>query len=147
MTAWYVKAASYIQGTPIRVAFVSTNSITQGEQVGVLWRALFDQGVKIHFAHRTFAWESEARGKAHVHVVIIGFGAFDFAPKRLYEYEAVASAPAGKSNNEGADRGGCHRRRGGEHQPVSFCRPGYGAHGPQQAALSGAGDCFRQYAE
>ena len=100
VSAWYVKAASYVQGTRVRVAFVSTNSITQGEQVGVLWRSLLDQGVKIHFAHRTFAWESEARGKAHVHVVIVGFGAFDFAPKRLYEYEAVAPAPAGQANDE-----------------------------------------------
>ena len=92
VTAWYVKAASYIKGTHIRVAFVSTNSIAQGEQVGILWHALFDQQIKIHFAHGTFAWESEAKGKAHVHVVIIGFGAFDFAPKKLYEYEAVRSA-------------------------------------------------------
>ncbi len=98
VTAWYVKAACYVQGTPVRVAFVSTNSISQGEQVGVLWRALFDQGMKIHFAHRTFAWESEAKGKAHVHVVIIGFGAGDFAAKRLYEYEAVSSAPSDRSN-------------------------------------------------
>ena len=95
VSAWYVRAVSYIQGTRIRVAFVSTNSITQGEQVGVLWGALFAQGVKIHFAHRTFAWESEAKGKAHVHVVIIGFGAIDFAPKRLYEYEAVSPARSG----------------------------------------------------
>jgi hypothetical protein len=92
VTAWYLRAASYIQGTRTRVAFVSTNSITQGEQVGVLWRALFEQGIKVHFAHTTFAWESEARGKAHVHVVIIGFGAFDFAPKQLYEYEPASSA-------------------------------------------------------
>jgi len=100
VTAWYVKAALYIQGTRSRVAFVSTNSISQGEQVGVLWRALFDLGIKIHFAHTTFAWESEAKGKAHVHVVIIGFGALDFAPKQLYEYEAVASAPSKTSNEE-----------------------------------------------
>ena len=100
VTAWYVKAACYVQGTPVRVAFVSTNRISQGEQVGVLWRALFDQGMKIHFAHRTFAWESEAKGKAHVHVVIIGFGAGDFAAKRLYEYEAVSSAPSDRSNEQ-----------------------------------------------
>jgi hypothetical protein len=92
VTAWYVKAASYIQGSNIRVAFVSTNSISQGEQVGVLWQALFGQGVKIHFAHRTFAWESEAKGKAHVHVIIVGFGALDFAPKLIYECESVARA-------------------------------------------------------
>ncbi len=80
------KAAEYIQGTRIRVGFVSTNSISQGEQAGALWNPLFRQfGLKIHFAHRTFAWESEARGKAHVHVVIIGFAAFDAANKRIYE--------------------------------------------------------------
>ncbi len=88
VTGWYVKAAEYIQGTQIRVGFVSTNSVTQGEQVGVLWKFLFQHyGIKIHFGHRTFAWESEARGKAHVHVVIIGFGAFDITNKRIYEYE------------------------------------------------------------
>jgi hypothetical protein len=104
VAAWYVKAASYVQGVAVRVAFVSTNSISQGEQVGILWRALFDQGMKIHFAHRTFAWESEAKGKAHVHVVIVGFGAEDFVPKRLYEYEAGASAASdGASGREGGE--------------------------------------------
>ena len=82
VTAWYVKALAYIQRFQIHVAFVSTNSITQGEQVGVLWRTMFEQGVKIHFAHRTFPWESEAKGKAHVHVVIIGFGFVDSGPKK-----------------------------------------------------------------
>ena len=78
VTAWYFKAAEYIQGTKTVVGFVSTNSISQGEQVGILWNELFTQyHLKIHFAHRTFAWESEARGKAHVHVVIIGFAAFN----------------------------------------------------------------------
>ncbi|MCK4624712.1 MAG: class I SAM-dependent DNA methyltransferase [Phycisphaerae bacterium] len=87
VTGWYRKAAEYIKGTQIVVGFVSTNSITQGEQVGVLWNPLFQNfGLKIHFAHRTFAWESEARGKAHVHVVIIGFAAFDRPNKRIYEY-------------------------------------------------------------
>ncbi len=72
---WFVKAAQYIVGTTIRVGFVATNSITQGEQVGLLWADMFDrQGVKIQFAYQTFPWESEARGKAHVHVVVIGFG-------------------------------------------------------------------------
>lgn len=87
VTGWYGQAAEYIQGTKIRCAFVSTNSITQGEQVSVLWPALFSRGVRIHFAYRTFPWESEARGKAHVHVVIIGFsiGEPDEA-KRIYEY-------------------------------------------------------------
>jgi hypothetical protein len=88
VTAWYRKASEYIQGTRIVAAFVSTNSITQGEQVSLLWPTLFSQyGIKIHFAHRTFPWESEARGKAHVHVVILGFGAFDPTDKRIYDYD------------------------------------------------------------
>ena len=88
VTAWYFKAAEFIQGTRIEVGFVSTNSISQGEQVGVLWNPLFQRSnLKIHFAHRTFSWESEARGKAHVHVVIIGFGASDTTNKRIYDYE------------------------------------------------------------
>jgi len=67
VTGWYFKAADYIQDTRIVVGFVSTNSISQGEQVGVLWNHLFQHwALKIHFAHRTFAWASEARGKAHV---------------------------------------------------------------------------------
>jgi hypothetical protein len=87
VTGWYRKAAEYIQGSRIQVGFVSTNSISQGEQVGALWNPLFHGfGLKIHFAHRTFRWESEARGKAHVHVVIIGFGAFDTPNKRIYDY-------------------------------------------------------------
>jgi len=88
VSAWYFKAAKYIQGTRIRCAFVSTNSITQGEQAGLLWNCLFSQyKLKIHFAHRTFPWTSEAKGKAHVHVVIVGFGAFDLAPKQIFDYE------------------------------------------------------------
>lgn len=88
VTAWYRKAAEYINGTHIVAAFVSTNSITQGEQVPLLWPTLFSQwGIKINFAHRTFPWESEARGKAHVHVVIIGFGQFESSEKRIYDYE------------------------------------------------------------
>lgn len=91
VTAWYFKAGEYIQGTTIAVGFVSTNSISQGEQVGILWNELFKRyHLKILFAHRTFAWESEARGKAHVHVVVIGFGAFDSGTKRIYDYEADA---------------------------------------------------------
>lgn len=90
VSAWYEKASRYIAGTRIRVAFVSTNSITQGEQPGVLWPDLFRRGIKIHFAHRTFPWKSEARGAAHVHVVIIGFGAFDTTNKQIYEYDEGA---------------------------------------------------------
>jgi len=88
VTGWYFKAAEYVKGTRTVVGFVSTNSISQGEQVGVLWNALFQRfGVKIHFGHRTFPWISEARGKAHVHVVIIGFANFDTTNKRIYDYE------------------------------------------------------------
>ena len=90
VAAWYFKAGAYIQRTNMVVGFVSTNSISQGEQVGILWNELFTRyHLKIHFAHRTFPWESEARGKAHVHVVIIGFGACDTATKRIYDYEGV----------------------------------------------------------
>jgi hypothetical protein len=88
VTAWYCKAAEYVQGTPITVGFVSTNSISQGEQVGALWAPLFQRfHLKIHFAHRTFPWESEARGKAHVHVVVIGFAACDTSSKPIYDYD------------------------------------------------------------
>jgi hypothetical protein len=89
VTAWYVKAADYIQGTRIGCAFVSTNSISQGEQVGVLWSFLYSRHkLKIHFAHRTFVWHNEASGKAHVHVVIIGFGCIDVVRKVLFDYDA-----------------------------------------------------------
>ncbi|MCX6905575.1 MAG: class I SAM-dependent DNA methyltransferase, partial [Verrucomicrobia bacterium] len=94
VTGWYFKAAEYIKGTAIRVAFVSTNSISQGEQPGILWRELFGRHhLKIHFAHRTFPWESESRGKAHVHVVIIGFGALDQPAKVITDYESDADHP------------------------------------------------------
>lgn len=86
VTAWYRKAADFI--TPnTRCGFVSTNSISQGEQVGIMWGDLFQRGIKIHFAHRTFVWESEARGSAHVHCVIIGFGLGNPAEKPLYDYD------------------------------------------------------------
>jgi N-6 DNA Methylase len=89
VTAWYFKAAEYIRNTRIQVGLVSTNSISQGEQVGVLWNELFNRyHLKINFAHRTFAWASEARGKAHVHVVIVGFGVCDTDTKRIYDYDA-----------------------------------------------------------
>lgn len=95
VTCWYRKAGDYVQGyTGIRCAFVSTNSITQGEQVGVLWSHLFQrQHLKIHFAHRTFSWVSEAKGKAHVHVVIIGFGLRNPREKWIFEYARHNSEP------------------------------------------------------
>lgn len=89
VTAWYMKAAEYIQNTKVKVAFVSTNSITQGEQVGILWTELFKLGIKIHFAHRTFVWDSEASGKAHVHCVIIGFANYDSNVKRIFDYHDI----------------------------------------------------------
>ena len=74
VAGWYYKAAKLMQNTPIRTAFVSTNSITQGEQVAGVWKPLYDQfGIHIDFAYRTFRWDSEANAKAHVHCVIVGF--------------------------------------------------------------------------
>lgn len=90
VTAWYYKATKYIQDTKIKCAFVSTNSITQGEQAGILWNLLMGKyKIKIHFAHRTFKWSNEARGKAAVYCVIIGFAAFDTNQKIIYEYEDI----------------------------------------------------------
>jgi len=94
VACWYRKAADYMATNPaIRAAFVSTNSITQGEQVSVLWPDLLKRGMKIHFAHRTFQWTSEARGKAAVHCVIIGFGLHDVAEKWIFEYEKIQGEP------------------------------------------------------
>lgn len=94
VSCWYVKAAEYIQGTNIDVAFVSTNSITQGEQVGVLWNHLINNKmVKINFAHRTFRWSNDARGNAHVFVVIVGFAMLDSSPKFIFDYEKPDSEP------------------------------------------------------
>lgn len=94
VAAWYRKAADYMLENPaIETAFVSTNSITQGEQVGVLWTDLLKRGVKIRFAHRTFQWSSEAKGKAAVHCVIIGFALHDAAEKKIFDYETVQSEP------------------------------------------------------
>jgi|CXWL01.1.fsa_nt_gi hypothetical protein len=94
VTAWYIKAAEYMAINPdIDAAFVSTNSITQGEQVGILWPELLKRNVKIHFAHRTFQWNSEAKGKAAVHCVIIGFGLREAAHKTIFEYADIQSEP------------------------------------------------------
>jgi hypothetical protein len=94
VTCWYIKAAEMSQLKPkIQTAFVSTNSISQGEQVGVLWQILFDSfQMKIKFAHQTFAWSSEARGKANVFCVIIGY-AKEVNQRRLFSYETVKSEP------------------------------------------------------
>jgi len=94
VAAWYLKAAVFMQNTTIKTAFVSTNSICQGEQTSVLWSLLFIKyHVKIHFAHRTFNWSNEAKGKAAVHVVIVGFANFDIKEKRLFEYDHIKGEP------------------------------------------------------
>ncbi len=82
------------EGNSIRCAFVSTNSITQGEQVGLLWPLLLSRGVRIHFAHRTFQWNNEARGNAAVHCVIIGFGLADVLKKLIFDYESPKADPS-----------------------------------------------------
>jgi hypothetical protein len=90
VSGWYIKSAELIQSTQIKVAFVSTNSITQGEQVGVLWKTLLDiYHIHIHFAHRTFKWSNEAKGNAAVYCVIIGFGCFETSFKTIYDYKDV----------------------------------------------------------
>ena len=109
VSAWYIKAAKYLEKHNsvnkhsidenkgenfTKIAFVSTNSISQGEQAGLLWNVLFNNyNIKIHFAHRTFRWSNEARSNAAVHVVIIGFSNFDIFEKLIYEYEDILKEP------------------------------------------------------
>lgn len=98
VAAWYWLAAKYIQGTGIGVGLVSTNSICQGEQVGLLWRPMLDlYAVTIQFAHRTFRWSNEARGNAAVHCVVIGFGVGMQRERVIYEYPDVDGEPQLKS--------------------------------------------------
>ena len=95
VSAWLIKAGAYVTGGT-RIGFVATNSTTQGEQVGQLWPILFDRcGLEIAFAHRTFAWGSDARGKAHVHVVILGLDrrANAHSDKRLFSYPDLNGDP------------------------------------------------------
>ena len=95
VSAWLIKAGAYVTGGT-RIGFVATNSTTQGEQVGQLWPILFDRcGLEIAFAHRTFAWGSDARGKAHVHVVILGLDrrANARSEKRLFAYPDLNGDP------------------------------------------------------
>ncbi|MFZ4618687.1 MAG: DNA methyltransferase, partial [Rectinemataceae bacterium] len=94
--AWYIRAADYIRGTAIQCAFVSTNSITQGEQVGALWGWLIPQGIHITFAHRTFKWSNEAKGNAAVHCVIVGFSLVERPDKFIYDYETLTSEPVAR---------------------------------------------------
>jgi hypothetical protein len=90
VTGWYIKAAKYIQNTKSKVAFVSTNSIVQGEQTSILWGQMLNKfGIKIHFAHRTFRWSNEAKGNAAVYCIIVGFANFDTNNKSIFEYENI----------------------------------------------------------
>ena len=96
VTAWFIKAGEYLSRSSAKIGFVATNSITQGEQVAQLWPVLFNRyGLEISFAHRTFAWGSDARGMAHVHVVIIGLTKRDEEPpeKRLFSYGDIKGDP------------------------------------------------------
>lgn len=96
VAAWFLKAGEYLQRSSARIGFVATNSITQGEQVSQVWPALFHRySLEISFAHRTFAWGSDARGQAHVHCVIVGLSRRQDAPneKRLFSYREYDSEP------------------------------------------------------
>lgn len=90
VSGWYIKSAKYIQDTKIKVAFVSTNSIVQGEQTSILWGQMLNKyKIKIHFAHRTFKWRNEAKGNAAVFCVIVGFANYDTNNKSIFEYEDI----------------------------------------------------------
>ena len=96
VSAWFIKAGEYVRNSDTRIGFVATNSITQGEQVAQLWPVLFGRcRLEIAFAHRTFAWGSDARGKAHVHVVILGLDRREGAgkEKRLFSYPDINGEP------------------------------------------------------
>jgi hypothetical protein len=94
VAAWHVTATRYMAANPaVRAALVSTNSITQGEQVAVLWRWMHAQGVKIEFAHRTFQWSNEGLGVAAVHCVIVGFGLQERPDKLIFEYDDIKGEP------------------------------------------------------
>ncbi len=93
VAAWYLLAARYIANTRVSCGFVSTSSLSQGEQVGILWAELMRYGISIHFAHRTFKWQNEARGVAAVHCVIIGFAAYESDRKTIFEYETITGEP------------------------------------------------------
>ena len=96
VTAWFIKAGEYLRLSAAKIGFVATNSITQGEQVAQLWPILLDKlGLEICFAHRTFSWQSDARGMAHVHVVIVGLcrRAQEPPAKRLFSYDDLRGDP------------------------------------------------------
>ncbi len=102
VAAWFLKAGAYVRQGRVQIGFVATNSITQGEQVAQLWPLLFGRcELEIAFAHRTFAWGSDARGVAHVHVVIIGLTRRDQQPvvKRLFSYDDIRGDPTESKHN------------------------------------------------
>jgi hypothetical protein len=101
VTCWHNKAAAYMHDNPeIITALVSTNSICQGEQVGILWSYLLSQGVHIHFAHRTFQWSNEGKGVAAVHCVIVGFGLSEPRRRTLFDYgDNIKGEPTAISMN------------------------------------------------
>ena len=132
VAAWFLKAGDYARAGRARIGFVATNSITQGEQVAQLWPVLFDRcKLEIAFAHRTFAWGSDARGKAHVHVVILGLDRREDAPAetRLFAYPDLNGEP--QESRHGAlspylfDAGGLadpHLTVRGESRPINGLR-------------------------
>lgn len=94
VAGWYKKAAEFIQGTNVKAAFVSTNSITQGEQVAIIWNELLKKhNISINFAHRTFKWSNEGKGIAAVYCVIIGFSATESNSKVIFEYDNIKGEP------------------------------------------------------
>ena len=102
VAAWFIRAGEYLKVSTARIGFVATNSITQGEQVAQLWPVLFERcNLEIAFAHRTFAWGSDARGKAHVHVVILGLDRREAAraDKRLFSYPDINGEPEESGHN------------------------------------------------
>ena len=95
VACWYMKSSIYIQNTNVKVGLVSTNSICQGEQVGILWSELLSKyNVKINFAHQTFKWNNEAKGVAAVHCVIVGFATSEDNEKYLFEYADIKEEPS-----------------------------------------------------
>ena len=100
VAAWYIKSIKFIENTNARISFVSTNSITQGEQVLILWDWIFQQNIRIIFAHQTFKWTNEAKGKAAVHCIIVGIAKKDISYNPLlYSYDHVDSNPIKKNVN------------------------------------------------
>ncbi len=92
VSGWFYKASEFIMNSRIKVAFVSTNSITQGEQVAAVWKPIYEKfGIKIHFAYRTFKWGNEATEKALVYCIIVCFATYDTMPKRIYENSSIKS--------------------------------------------------------